>query len=119
MIQAKASTTSATTSERRIARNARLTDKASVVLPEEATAALFLIPAVSIRRNFCKRFNDFQQMMNQLHSNRTTTKPVAFGLINLIESLNPVVPSRSSLVTGCVCALSLSSFAFSKKIDNK
>ena len=47
-----ASITRATTSERRIARNARLTDKASVVLPDEATAALLLIPAVSISRYF-------------------------------------------------------------------
>lgn len=53
VIQAMASMTRATTSERRTARNARFTDKASVVLPDEATAALFLIPAVSISRNFC------------------------------------------------------------------
>ncbi|KAL3820775.1 hypothetical protein ACJIZ3_006680 [Penstemon smallii] len=48
MEPAIASMTSATTSERRTARNARFTDKASVVLPDEATAALLLIPAVSI-----------------------------------------------------------------------
>lgn len=47
--------TSATTSERRIARNARLTDRDSVMLPDDATAALLLIPAVSINRNFCKK----------------------------------------------------------------
>lgn len=47
-----ASMTRATTSERRMARNARFTDKASVVLPDEAMAALLLIPAVSISRNF-------------------------------------------------------------------
>ncbi|KAL3828185.1 hypothetical protein ACJIZ3_016987 [Penstemon smallii] len=46
MEPAIASMTSATTSERRTARNARFTDKASVVLPDEATAALLLIPAV-------------------------------------------------------------------------
>lgn len=50
-----ASMTRATTSERRIARNARFTDKASVVLPAEATAALFLIPAVSISLNFWRK----------------------------------------------------------------
>lgn len=44
--------TRATTSERLIARNARFTDSASVVLPAEATVVLFLIPAVSIRWNF-------------------------------------------------------------------
>lgn len=55
VIQAMASITRATTSERRIARNARLTDKASVVLPDEATAALLLIPAVSISRYFWTR----------------------------------------------------------------
>lgn len=66
VIQAKASITRATTSERRTARNARLTDKASVVLPDEATAALLLIPAVSMRRNFCKRFNDLQHIYNFL-----------------------------------------------------
>lgn len=47
--------TRATISERRIARNARFTDKASVVLPAETTAALLLIPAVSIRRNFWRK----------------------------------------------------------------
>lgn len=52
VMQAIASMTRATTSERRMARNARLTDNASVVLPDEATAALLLIPAVSISRNF-------------------------------------------------------------------
>lgn len=46
--------TRATTSERRIARNARLTERDSVMLPDDATAALLLIPAVSINRNFCK-----------------------------------------------------------------
>jgi len=50
-----ASMTRATTSERRIARNARFTDKASVVLPAEAMAALFLIPAVSISWNFYRK----------------------------------------------------------------
>lgn len=50
-----ASMTRATTSERRTARNARFTDKASVILPAEAMAALFLIPAVSIRRNFWRK----------------------------------------------------------------
>lgn len=55
VIQAKASMTRATTSERRMARNARFTDKASVKLPDEATTALLLIPAVSISRNFCKQ----------------------------------------------------------------
>ena len=54
VIQAMASMTRATTSERRIARNARLTDRDSVKLPDDATVALFLIPAVSIKRNFCK-----------------------------------------------------------------
>lgn len=53
-MQAMASMTRATTSERRMARNALFTDKASVVLPEEAMDALLLIPAVSISRNFCK-----------------------------------------------------------------
>jgi len=55
VIQAMASMTRATTSERRIARNARFTDKASVVLPAEAMAALFLIPAVSISWNFYRK----------------------------------------------------------------
>ena len=50
-----ASMTRATTSERRMPRNARFTDKASVTLPDEATAALLLMPAVSISRNFCKQ----------------------------------------------------------------
>lgn len=53
-MQAMASMTRATTSDRRMARNALFTDKASVVLPDEATDALLLIPAVSISRNFCK-----------------------------------------------------------------
>uniref|UniRef100_A0A2P2LKN1 Uncharacterized protein MANES_06G165100 n=1 Tax=Rhizophora mucronata TaxID=61149 RepID=A0A2P2LKN1_RHIMU len=43
-----ASMTRATTSDRQMARNARFTEKASVALPEEATAAFLLIPAVSI-----------------------------------------------------------------------
>jgi len=47
-----ASMTRATTSERRIAQNAQFTDKALVVLPAEAIADLFLIPAVSISWNF-------------------------------------------------------------------
>lgn len=51
-MQAIASMMRATTSERRMARNARFTDKASVVLPDDATAAFLLIPAVSINRNF-------------------------------------------------------------------
>lgn len=54
VIHAIASITRATTSERRTALNARFTDKASVVLPDDATAAFFLIPAVSVRRNFWK-----------------------------------------------------------------
>lgn len=57
-MQAMASITRATTSERRMARNARFTDKASVELPAEATAALRRIPAVSISLNFC----DMEQM---------------------------------------------------------
>jgi len=57
VIQAMASMTRATTSERRIARNARFTDKASVVLPADAMAALFLIPAVSISWNFYRKEN--------------------------------------------------------------
>jgi len=52
-MQAIASITRATTSERRMARNARFTDKASVVLPAEATAALRRMPAVSISLYFC------------------------------------------------------------------
>lgn len=55
VIQAMASMTRATTSERRMARKARLTDKASVALPDEATEALLLIPAVSISRYFCQK----------------------------------------------------------------
>jgi hypothetical protein len=59
--------TRATTSERRIARNARFTDKASVVLPAEATVVLFLIPAVSIRWNFYrKKIKKIIIMMNQI-----------------------------------------------------
>lgn len=58
VIQAIASTTRATTSERRTALNARFTDKASVVLPDDATAAFFLIPAVSVSRNFCQWIDD-------------------------------------------------------------
>lgn len=58
VIQAMASMTRATTSERRIARNALLTDRDSVMLPDDATAALLLIPAVSINRNFCKKDDD-------------------------------------------------------------
>lgn len=47
-MHASASITRATTSERRMARNALFTDNVSVMLPDEATEALFLIPAVSI-----------------------------------------------------------------------
>lgn len=47
-MHAIASITRATTSERRMARNALFTDSDSVVLPDEATEALFLMPAVSI-----------------------------------------------------------------------
>lgn len=54
VMQSMASITRATTSERRIAPNARFTDKASVALPADATAALRLIPAVSISLYFCK-----------------------------------------------------------------
>lgn len=57
VMQAIASITKATTSERRMARNARFTDRASVVLPDEATAAFFLIPAVSVRCHFCRNMN--------------------------------------------------------------
>lgn len=73
VMQVIASITIATTSDRRMARNARFTDKASVVLPADATAALLLIPAVSIslyfcRNNFCQCLMFFDLITNE-HSN--------------------------------------------------
>jgi hypothetical protein len=75
-----ASMTRATTSERRIARNARFTDKASVVLPAEATVVLFLIPAVSIRWNFYrKKIKKIIIMLNQIPKAYQFTITIWYG----------------------------------------
>lgn len=70
VIHAMASITRATISERRMARNARFTDNASVVLPAAYTAVLFLIPAVSISRYFY-RINDLSVFFRDIISAQT------------------------------------------------
>ena len=89
-MQARASTTSATTSERRMARNALLTDKASVVLRAEATTAFLRIPAVSMSLNFWNKKFNADQFMSQLSK------------VNIVDYLQLHMQWQKYQKTGCL-----------------
>lgn len=99
VIQAMASMTRATISERRMARNALFTDKASVALPDDAMDALLLIPAVSISRNFCKMSDLCIKLLKAVGiQKQTELRVIICSLYYSFFIIDPLMHKKSNLL---------------------